>query len=223
MVECLAALGRPLQQLHGAVHGDAFLVAGDQERDGALRRPTVRSEVIERGSERAGDRALHIYRAAAVERAAYDLAGERRVAPFRLVARRNHVGVPGEDEVRARAADTGIEVFHRRRAGLGESDAMDLESRALQHALDQGERAAFGGCYRGAAQEIAGECDRVHGNSGIGVTGYAPSCAARRLFWFLTQPGMRKASTRTQKIVINIPTIVSDRMSCATATPVRPR
>src|SRR5262249_49740217 len=31
MVESLAALGRPLDELHRAVHGDAFLVSSDQE------------------------------------------------------------------------------------------------------------------------------------------------------------------------------------------------
>ena len=36
MVEFLAARRRPLQQLDGAVDGDVFLVAGDQERDRAL-------------------------------------------------------------------------------------------------------------------------------------------------------------------------------------------
>ncbi len=163
MVECLPALGRPLQELHGAVHRDALLVAGDQERDGALRRPTVRGEMIERGGERAGDRALHVHRATAVERAACDLAGERRMAPFRLVARRHDVGVAGEDEMRGGVAEAGVEVLDRRRAGLRESDAMDLESRSLEHALDQAERAAFRGSYRGATQQVAGKGGGVHG------------------------------------------------------------
>jgi hypothetical protein len=55
------------------------------------------------------------------------------------------------------------------------------------------------------------------------LAAYAPSCIAKRLFWFPTQPGIRNASTRTQMIVINIPTMVSVKMSCATATPVRLR
>ena len=33
------------------------------------------------------------------------------------------------------------------------------------------------------------------------------------ILWFFTQPGIRNASTRTQTTVINIPTIVSVRMS----------
>src|SRR4030088_1431727 len=48
-----------------------------------------------------GDRTFHIHRAAAIERAVGDLAGKRRVGPFRLLARRHHVGVAGENEVRA--------------------------------------------------------------------------------------------------------------------------
>ena len=53
VVECFAALGRPLQELDGAVDRDAFLVAGDQERDRALRRPG--GEMVERRRDRAGD------------------------------------------------------------------------------------------------------------------------------------------------------------------------
>src|SRR5262249_39652038 len=98
MVEGLAALGRPLDELHRAVHRDAFLVSGDQERDRPLRPAAARGEMIECGGERAGDRPLHVDRAAAVERAVGDLAGERRVGPFRLLARRHHVGVTGERE-----------------------------------------------------------------------------------------------------------------------------
>ena len=107
MVEGFAALGRPFEQLHRAVHGDAFLVAGDQEGDRPLGLAAARGEVIERGGQRTGDRALHIDRAAAIERAVGDLARKRRVSPCRLLARRHHVGVAGEDEMRARRCRCG--------------------------------------------------------------------------------------------------------------------
>src|ERR1043166_863600 len=74
MIEFFAARRRPLQQLYGAVDGVAFLIPGDQERDRALRRAAIGSEIVERGSYAAGNAALHVDRAAAVERSE-----ERRV------------------------------------------------------------------------------------------------------------------------------------------------
>ena len=124
MVELLAARGRPLQQLDGAVDRDAFLVAGDQERDRAFRLAAVGREVVERRGDLAGDRAFHVDRAAAVEHAFVDLARERRMAPARLVARRHHVGMAGEHQMRRGGADARVEIFHRIGAGLLEGDAM---------------------------------------------------------------------------------------------------
>ena len=48
VVELFAALRRPLQQLHGAVDGDAFFVAGDEKRKRALRLAAALAKVIER-------------------------------------------------------------------------------------------------------------------------------------------------------------------------------
>src|SRR5258708_3422910 len=69
MVEGLAARGRPFDELHGSVHSNAFLVSRYQERDRSLRLAPARGKMIERGGERAGDLALQVDRAAAVERA----------------------------------------------------------------------------------------------------------------------------------------------------------
>ncbi len=169
MVEGSAALGRPLQELDGSVDRDALLVAGDEKGDRPLRPSAAGDEVIERGGERAGHGALHVDRAASVERAVDDLAGERRMAPSRRVARRHHVGVPGEDEVRGCAADAGVEVFDRLRAGLGEGYAVNLEACDLQHPLDEPERAAFRRGHRRAAQQVAGEGDGIHGLEHVSV------------------------------------------------------
>ena len=161
VVEVFAALGRPFEQLHRAVDRDAFLVAGDQERDRALRLAAVGREIIEAAAIAQATRALHVDRAAAIERVADDLAGERRMRPFRFVARRHHVGVAGEDEVRARGADAGVEILDRRGAGLLEGDAVDGEAGAPQRRLDQAERTAFRRRDRAAAQEVAGKQHRV--------------------------------------------------------------
>lgn len=55
MVERLAALGGPFQELDGAVDGDVFLVAGDQEGDRArtvgARLAVVRGEMLQHGCD----------------------------------------------------------------------------------------------------------------------------------------------------------------------------
>ena len=120
VVECLAALGRPLQKLDRAVDGDALLVAGDQERERAVFRPAaIGREMIERGGDETGNAALHIDRAAAVKLVAGDFAGERRVMPGRFVAGRHHIGMAGEYEIGLPLADARVEIVDRRSAGLG--------------------------------------------------------------------------------------------------------
>src|SRR6185312_10364876 len=81
MVEFLAAFGAPFQELDGAVDGDVLLVACDQERDRTFGLAAVVGEILQHGGDAAGDAALHVDRAAAVEKAVLDLAGERAVRP----------------------------------------------------------------------------------------------------------------------------------------------
>ncbi len=114
MVEFLAARRRPLQQLDGAVHRNVFLVAGDQERDRACavraRLAAMGGEIVEHRRDAAGNAALHVDGAAAVEKAVLHLARERAMAPCALIARRHDVGMPGKGDVRGGVADAGIEV-----------------------------------------------------------------------------------------------------------------
>ena len=168
MVEFFAALGGPCQELHRPVDGDALLVAGDEERDRARRPAAVGGKMIEARCHRAGDGALHVDRAAAVERPRRDLAGKGRMGPVRLVAGRHHVGVAGEDEVRRLAADAGIEVVDRRRAGFGEGHAMSGKARVLQDPFKHAERAALRRRHRRTAQQLAGNGD------GIGRPSHGP-------------------------------------------------
>src|SRR5262249_47446924 len=86
MVESLAALGRPSEKLHAAVDGYASLVAGDEERERTFGCAAGGAQMIERGGQEAGDAALHVDGAAAIEHAIDDVAGERAVAPRRFVA-----------------------------------------------------------------------------------------------------------------------------------------
>src|SRR5664279_5297729 len=81
VVEFLAARRYPLQQFYGAVDGDVFLVAGDQERDRAVavfaRLAAVIGKILQHRGDAAGDAALHVDGAAAKEIAVLDVARER--------------------------------------------------------------------------------------------------------------------------------------------------
>ena len=165
MVEFLAARRRPLQQLDGAVDGDVFLVAGDQERDRAFWLAAIGGEIIQHRGDAAGDAALHVDGAAAVQKAVLDVAGERAVGPGALVARRHHVGMAGKGDVRRASADAGIEIVDIGGAGLAEGDAMHLEAGGFQDVFEHAERAGVCRGYRGAAQQVAGDGERGEGIS----------------------------------------------------------
>src|SRR4029450_324088 len=100
MIEFLAARGRPLHQLDGAVHGNVFLVAGDQERDRAfavlVRLAAMGSEMVEHRRDAAGNATLHVDGAAAIEKTVLHLARKRTMAPGALISRRHHVGMAGK-------------------------------------------------------------------------------------------------------------------------------
>ena len=168
MVEFLAARCRPLQQLDGAVDGDVFLVAGDQERDRPLWLAVMGREIFQHRGDAAGDAALHVDGAAPVQKAVLDVARERAMGPGALVARRHHVGMSGKGDVRRRGADAGIEIVDIGGAGFAEGDAMHLEAGGFQNGFEHAERAGVFRGYRGAAQQVAGD-----GESGEGI-GHAP-------------------------------------------------
>ena len=140
-----------------AVDRDAFLVAGDQERDRAFRLAAIRREMVEHGGDAGRDAAFHVDGAAAVERAVDDLAGEGRMRPRRFVAGRHDVGVAGEHQMRRAVADAGVEILHVRRADVRKGHAMHGEAGGAERLLQHGERAAFRRRHRRTAQEIACE------------------------------------------------------------------
>ena len=149
MVEFLAARRDPLQQLDGAVDGNRFLVAGDQERDRAFRLAAMVSEIFQHRRDAAGDAALHVDGAAAIQKAVLDVAGERAVAPGGLVAGRHHVGMPGKADVRRLLADAGIEIVDIGGAGFAEGDAMDLEAGGFQDVFENPSAPASAGVTEG--------------------------------------------------------------------------
>ena len=114
-------------------------------------------EIFQHRRDAAGDAALHVDGAAAVQKAVLDVARERAVGPCGLVAGRHHVGMSGKGDVRRRVADAGIEIVDIGGAGFAEGDAVHLEAGAFQEILQHAERAGIGRGHRGAAQEVAGD------------------------------------------------------------------
>src|SRR5436190_12965 len=114
MVELFAVLGAPFQKLDGAVDRNVLFVPGDQKRDRAfavpLRLAAIVFQIVEHRGDAAGDAALHVDRAATIEKTVLHLAGERAERPCGFVARRHHVGMSGKGDVWRFSPDTGVEV-----------------------------------------------------------------------------------------------------------------
>ncbi len=182
VIELFSALRRPLQQLYGAVDGDVFLIAGDQERDRAFRLATVGREIVQYGGNRAGDATLHVHRAAAIEHAVLDVPGECAVGPCRFVTGGHHVGVPREGDVRRLRADACIEIVDVGRAGFGEGDAMHLEPGIAEQLLQYAERARVCRRHGGTTQQIAGDGESVgrHWFPKLVSTGLVPVISIKR-------------------------------------------
>ena len=104
------------------------LVAGDEEPDGAVERPSPLGDESERRREHAGDTALHIDRAAAVEHAVRYRAVERPVPPRFDRAGRDNVGMAREKEIGAACPDARVEIVDVGRSGLREARALDSET-----------------------------------------------------------------------------------------------
>ena len=85
--------------------------------------------------------------------------------PGFLVARRHHVGVAREHQVRRGGADARVEIFDVVGAGLAERHAMHGEAGRLQRLFEKRKRAAFRRRHRRAAQQIAGDSGGIGGHS----------------------------------------------------------
>ena len=136
MVESLAPPLRPFQELHRAVDGWPLLVAGDEEPDGAVERPSPPGDESERCREHAGDAALHVDRAAAVEHAVRYRAVERPVPPCFDGAWRDDVGMAREKEIGTACPDPRVEIVDIGRSRLREARAIDGETCLLQDATE---------------------------------------------------------------------------------------
>src|SRR5437879_3417067 len=73
--------------------------------------------------------------------------------PGTFIARRHHVGMSGEGDMRRFATDARIEIVDVGRAGLAEGDAVRLEAGLFQGSLEHAQRPGVGRGYGWAAEE----------------------------------------------------------------------
>ena len=141
----------------------AFLVAGDQEGEGALRL-AVRDD-LGHGRDPGGDPALHVHRAASVQDAVPDLGGEGLRRPLLGRSSRHHVRMAGEAQIgrggsapRIQVLDPRMDPFaprpFKRQPATGEAQARQM---ALQHVHGP----LVGGGDGRNTDQVAGQFDRI--------------------------------------------------------------
>ena len=113
------------------------------------------------GGREAGDGALHVGRAATMQHAVAKYAAERIVAPLLRVARRHHVGMAREAEMRRVVADAREEIVDRRVPGLLEPQPLAAETERLQMPRERFKRPAVFRRDAAAADQRLGKRDRV--------------------------------------------------------------
>ena len=92
------------------------------------------------GGDEGGDPALHVDRAAAVEQAAAHLGRERVARP--ALARRHHVEMAGEGEMRRAGAARREQILDRPVRRLAGDEAVDREAERRQRRLEHVEHRA---------------------------------------------------------------------------------
>src|SRR5439155_15305619 len=161
MVKFFAARRHPLQKLDGAVDGNVFLVAGNEERDRTFWLAAAIGEILQHRRDAAGDAALHVDGAAAVQNAVLHVARECAMAPGSLVAGRHHVGMAGKGDVRGAVTNARIEIVDVGGAGLAKGDAVRLEAMGFEKRFENTQRAGVSGGYGWAAEEGLGNGEGI--------------------------------------------------------------
>jgi len=144
VIEFFAARRRPLQELDGAVDGDVFLVAGDQNEIDpfACRRRRRDSPAPPRRCRRCRPSCR---RAAPVQEAVLDVAGEGAVVQALSSPGGTTSVCPANVMCGGRVAGCGHRGCRCRRCGFAEGDAMHFEAGGFQDGFEHAERAGVGG------------------------------------------------------------------------------
>ena len=162
------ALGRQgLDHPFGAVQRRAFLVAGDQEGEGAGGF-TVRQH-LGNGGDPGGDPALHVHRAATVQDAVPDLGVEGLGGPLIRGAGRDHIRMAGETQVGRGGPAPGVQILDPRMDAFAarslEGQAAAGEAQGRQMPFQHIHRPLVGGRDGGNADQVAGQFDRIDNGS----------------------------------------------------------
>jgi len=149
-----STLIEPVDDPRRAEGGIALLVAGDEEREGAL---VLWNQGCRRGE--GGDGALHVVGAAPVETAIFDHRRERVAGPS--FAGRHNVEMACKAEVRRTDAADRDHVLRRSVRLFAEDEAMDIETERQQRFFQQIEHLATRRRDAWAGDERRSEIDRI--------------------------------------------------------------
>ncbi len=155
----------PVQHAPCAVQLRAFLVPGDEQADRPGGKASPARQALRHRVHEGGDRALHVAGAAPVQRAVDHRALERRHPP--ALARRHHVGMAGEAQMRRTVAEAREQVRRALRPvpeRQGEHGEAEPAQRVGQHRL----RPVIGRGDGRAADQRLGQRQRP-GRRGVGV------------------------------------------------------
>ena len=146
-----AARLQPFDDLDRAIDRHAFLVAGDQEGEGAARL-RMSGEKAFAGGDHRRQTAFHVRRAASVEITVADFRGERRRLPLLQWTGRHDVGVAGEGEQRFAVAIPRPEIGYR-----AEAQPFHPEAERFQPGDQDFLTAGVLGRDRGPADQVEGK------------------------------------------------------------------
>ena len=133
----------------------AFLIAGDQQGDGAGVIGIV-AHKAPAGDGHGGETGFHVRSAACDQTAFANLRSERVDRPILRGTRRHHVGVAGKAQHRAAVAPARPEVVH-----LPEPHRLQAESRFLKDCAEQGLAAVVRGRHRTPPDKVAGQIQYI--------------------------------------------------------------
>ena len=150
-VDALAAPAEGLHDPADPVHRRSLLVAGDEQRDGAVVLRVPVDEALE-GGDHGCDASLHVGGAASVEAPVAERRLERRAAPLFEGTGRHHVGMSQQHQQRTVGPAPGPEIVH-----VGEGYRLRPEAERGQSLGEDRLAAGVLGGDRGAANQLARE------------------------------------------------------------------
>ena len=155
VIDTLAFFFQKLDHGARAVHGLAFLVARDQEGQGARHLPLGQN--LRTGADPGGDGAFHVHRAPAPDHVFGDFRAKGIPGPGRRIAHRHDIRVTGETEVGAARPQPGVQIFN-----FAELQTATGKAQRRKRSLDRVHRPGVPGRDGGGADQVSRQGDRVN-------------------------------------------------------------